>query len=36
MNSLTKVRVWQEAAVGEEFTTDHWVTVQHTPRRYPF
>jgi len=19
----------------EEFTTDHWVTVQHTPRRYP-
>lgn len=20
----------------EEFTTDRWVTVQHTPRRYPF
>ena len=20
----------------EEFTTDHWVSVQHTPRRYPF
>lgn len=20
----------------EEFTTDHWVTVQHTPRDYPF
>lgn len=20
----------------EEFTTDHWVTVQHTPRQYPF
>ncbi|MCK0509658.1 aldehyde dehydrogenase family protein [Aromatoleum buckelii] len=20
----------------EEFTTDHWVTVQHAPRRYPF
>lgn len=20
----------------EEFTTDHWITVQHTPRRYPF
>jgi aldehyde dehydrogenase (NAD+) len=22
--------------VIEEFTTDHWVTVQHTPRSYPF
>jgi len=22
--------------VIEEFTTDHWVTVQHTPRPYPF
>lgn len=20
----------------EEFTTDHWVSVQHTPRQYPF
>lgn len=20
----------------EEFTTDHWITVQHQPRRYPF
>ncbi|OXY82605.1 aldehyde dehydrogenase family protein [Oceanimonas doudoroffii] len=20
----------------EEFTTDHWITVQHEPRRYPF
>ena len=20
----------------EEFTTDHWITVQHTPRGYPF
>ena len=20
----------------EEFTTDHWITVQHTPRPYPF
>ncbi|CAM5379572.1 putative aldehyde dehydrogenase YfmT [Pseudomonas oleovorans subsp. oleovorans] len=20
----------------EEFTTDHWITVQHAPRRYPF
>lgn len=20
----------------EEFTTDHWITVQHSPRRYPF
>ncbi|OUL35799.1 aldehyde dehydrogenase family protein [Nostoc sp. 106C] len=20
----------------EEFTTDHWITVQHTPREYPF
>jgi acyl-CoA reductase-like NAD-dependent aldehyde dehydrogenase len=20
----------------EEFTTDHWVSVQQTPRRYPF
>ncbi|BAY09115.1 aldehyde dehydrogenase family protein [Calothrix sp. NIES-2098] len=20
----------------EEFTTDHWITVQHTPRKYPF
>ena len=19
----------------EEFTTDHWITVQHTPRTYP-
>ena len=22
--------------VIEEFTTDHWVTVQHAPRSYPF
>ncbi|MCY6493537.1 aldehyde dehydrogenase family protein [Leptolyngbya sp. GGD] len=22
--------------VVEEFTTDHWITVQHTPRVYPF
>ena len=22
--------------VIKEFTTDHWVTVQHTPRPYPF
>ena len=22
--------------VIDEFTTDHWITVQHTPRRYPF
>jgi aldehyde dehydrogenase (NAD+) len=22
--------------VMREFTTEHWVTVQHTPRRYPF
>jgi aldehyde dehydrogenase (NAD+) len=22
--------------VIEEFTTDHWVTVQHRPRSYPF
>jgi acyl-CoA reductase-like NAD-dependent aldehyde dehydrogenase len=20
----------------KQFTTDHWVTVQHTPRSYPF
>ena len=20
----------------EEFTTDHWITVQHKPRPYPF
>ncbi|MHB0776080.1 aldehyde dehydrogenase family protein [Halomonas sp. WWR20] len=20
----------------DEFTTDHWITVQHTPRQYPF
>ena len=20
----------------EEFTTDHWISVQQTPRRYPF
>jgi aldehyde dehydrogenase (NAD+) len=20
----------------EEFTTPHWITVQHTPRQYPF
>jgi aldehyde dehydrogenase (NAD+) len=22
--------------VLSEFTTDHWVTIQHTPARYPF
>lgn len=22
--------------IVEEFTTDHWVSVQHTPRQYPF
>ncbi|WP_413039305.1 hypothetical protein, partial [Pseudomonas aeruginosa] len=20
----------------EEFTTDHWISVQHAPRQYPF
>ena len=20
----------------DEFTTDHWITLQHTPRQYPF
>jgi aldehyde dehydrogenase (NAD+) len=22
--------------IMRELTTDHWITVQHTPRRYPF
>jgi aldehyde dehydrogenase (NAD+) len=22
--------------IVEEFTTDHWITLQHTPRSYPF
>jgi hypothetical protein len=25
-----------DAAANSEMTTDHWITVQHTPREYPF